>query len=92
MREISRPQRGEGSDQMIALALREALETILRRSEEGDRLALLRTLRSQVEQVLAEAPVSGHTVQAIALRSDLAALFDAEFARQEACEIGQEGS
>ena len=92
MREISRPQQGEGSDRMIALSLRAALETILGRSEDGDRLALLRTLRSQMEQVLAEAPVSRHTVQAIALRSDLAVLFDAEFAHQEACEIGQEGS
>ena len=92
MREISRPQQGEGSDRMIARSLKAALETILARSEEGDRLALLQTLRSQMEQVLAEAPVSGDTVQAIALRSDLAALFEAEFTRQEACEIGQEGS
>ena len=92
MREISRPQQGEGSDQMIALALREALETILSRNEEGKRLTLLQTLRSQMEQVLVEAPVSGHTVRAIALRSDLAVLFDAEFARKEACEIGYEGS
>ena len=89
MREILRFQQGEDFEQMIGLALREALETIVRRSEKGDRQALLQTLRSQMEQVLAEAPVRGDPVKAIALRSGLAVLFDAEFARKEAAEIGR---
>lgn len=84
---ISRPQQGEDFEQMIAPVLRKALETMLGRSKDGDRLALLQALRSQMEQVLAEATVRGDAVEAIALRSSLAALFDAEFARKEAAEI-----
>ena len=71
-------------ERVVAEALAGALDLMLARTAEGDRLPLIRTLRAQMERVLAEAPVSGDPVRAIALRTRLAALFDAEFARREA--------
>ena len=74
----------DGLEQMVAASLAGALEGMLRRNEEGDRLSLIRTLRSQMARVLAEAPIKGDPVKAIALRTRMAALFEAEFARMEA--------
>jgi hypothetical protein len=45
---------------------------------------MLRLLRSQLDEVLAEAPINGNAVEAIAFRARLAALCDAEIARLEA--------
>ncbi|TPG37718.1 hypothetical protein EAH89_29865 [Roseomonas nepalensis] len=75
-------------DRLVAASIAGALEVMLRRSAAGDRLELIRTLRGQMEQVLAEAPVRGDLVRGIALRTRLAALFDAEFTRLEAAEEG----
>ena len=77
-------------DRMVAASIAGALEAMLRRTEAGDRLELIRTLRAQMERVLAEAPVRGDPMKAIALRTRLAALFDAEFTRLEAAEGGRE--
>ncbi|HEY8613541.1 MAG TPA: PilZ domain-containing protein [Roseomonas sp.] len=44
---------------------------------------MLQALRWQLETILAEAPVLGNTLEAIALRARLAALFDAEITRHE---------
>lgn len=74
----------DGLEQMVAASLAGALEGMLSRSEEEDRLALIRTLRSQMARVLAEAPIKGDAVKAIALRTRMAALFKAEFTRMEA--------
>ena len=71
---------------MVAASLAGALDGMVKRSEEGDRLSLIRTLRSQMGQVLAEAPVKGDLVKAITLRTRMAALLDAEFTRMEAAE------
>lgn len=75
---------------MVAASIAGALEAMLRRTEAGDRLGLIRTLRAQMERVLAEAPVRGDPLKAIALRTRLAALFDAEFTRLEVAEGGPE--
>ncbi len=75
---------------MVAASLAGALEGMLSRSGEGDRLSLVRTLSSQMARVLAEAPIKGDAVKAVALRTrmtalfDMTALFEAEFARMEA--------
>ena len=74
----------DGLEQMVAASLAGALESMLSRSEEGDRLTLIRTLRSQMARVLSEAPIKGDPVKAVALRTRMAALFEAEFARMEA--------
>ncbi|WP_043840171.1 hypothetical protein [Muricoccus aerilatus] len=74
----------DGLEQMVAASLAGALEGMLSRSEEGDRLSLIRTLRSQMARVLAEAPIKGDPVKAVALRTRMAALFEAEFAHMEA--------
>ena len=73
-------------DRLVAASVAGALEALLRRIESGDRLELIRTLRAQMERVLAEAPVRGDPVKEIAMRTRLAALFDAEFTRLEAAE------
>jgi hypothetical protein len=66
-------------------ALTVAFETVLRRREGGQGQAkMLRLLRSQLEEVLAEAPINGNALEAIALRARLAALCDAELAKLEA--------
>ncbi|WP_140887921.1 hypothetical protein [Muricoccus nepalensis] len=75
-------------DRLVAASIAGALEAMLRRTEAGERLALIRTLRGQMETVLAEAPVRDDPVKGIALRTRLAALFDAEFTRLEAAEKG----
>lgn len=75
---------------VVARAVAGALDVILKRTAPGERLALIRTLRAQMEQVLAEAPVTGDPVEAIAMRTRLAALFDAEFTRLEVAEQGRE--
>lgn len=77
-------------DRMVAASIAGALEALLRRTEAGDRLELIQTLRAQMERVLAEAPVRGDPIKGIALRTRLAALFDAEFTRLEAAERGPE--
>ncbi|TPG52504.1 hypothetical protein EAH89_18260 [Roseomonas nepalensis] len=71
---------------MVAASLEGALEAMVRRQTEGDRLPLILRLRAQMEQVLANAPLRGDLVKAIALRTRMAALFDAEFNRLEAFE------
>ena len=71
-------------ERVVAEALAGALDLMLGRTAEADRLSLIQTLRAQMEQILAEAPMSGDPVRAIALRTRLAALFDAEFTRREA--------
>ncbi|WP_140885421.1 hypothetical protein [Muricoccus nepalensis] len=87
MTERSDTQSGEDLARMVAASLQGALEAMLRRNTESGRLPLIRTLRSQMERVLAEAPVTGDPVKAIALRTRMAALFDAEFSRMEAIEL-----
>ena len=87
MTELSDPQPGDDLGRMVAASLEGALEGMLRRSKESDRLALIRTLRSQMERVLAEAPVKGDPLTAIALRTRMAALFEGEFSRMEAAEL-----
>ena len=72
---------------MVAASLAGALEAMLSRSKNDDRLSLIRILRSQMTRVLAEAPIKGDPVRAIALRTRMAALFDAEFTRMEEAEI-----
>jgi hypothetical protein len=81
---VSLPQE-DGLEQMVAASLAGAIEGMLLRSE-GNRLTLIRTLRSQMARVLAEAPIKGDPVTAVALRSRMAALFEAEFARMEVVE------
>lgn len=73
---------------MIAASLEGALEDMTRRSTGGERLPLLLTLRTQMQRGLARVPVGGDLVKATALRSQMAALFDAEFDRMEAVEVG----
>lgn len=68
-------------------AMARALEAMLRRRGSGtDRLVLLRSLRSQMNQALAEAPLTPAGVEKIAARARLAAIFDAECTRLEAVE------
>ncbi|TPG44307.1 hypothetical protein EAH89_27310 [Roseomonas nepalensis] len=71
---------------MVAASLAEAMDVMLGRTAEGDQPSLIRTLRTQMERVLTESPVGGDPLQAIAVRSRLAVLFDAEFARHECAE------
>ena len=73
-------------EKMVAASLAGALEGMLRRSEAGERLVLVQTLRSQMTKALAEAPIKGDVAKAISLRARMAALFDAEFARLEAAQ------
>lgn len=86
MHEVSNPQHDDDLGRMVAAPLAEALEAMLRRSKDGDKIPLIRTLRSQIERVLAEAPIKEDPVKTIALRTRMAALFDAEFTRMEAAE------
>jgi hypothetical protein len=66
-------------------ALAVVFEAVLRRREGGqDQAKMLRLLRSQLDEVLAEAPINGNAMEAIAFRARLAALCDAEIARLEA--------
>ncbi|TPG37703.1 hypothetical protein EAH89_29925 [Roseomonas nepalensis] len=76
----------EDLQKVVARAVAGALDVMLKRTAPGERLTLIRTLRAQMEQVLAEAPLTGDPVEAIAMRTRLAALFDAEFTRREAAE------
>jgi hypothetical protein len=77
----SDPPAGDG----LAQALAVALDAVLRRRAAGqDRVELLKRLRSQLEKVLTEAPVTGDALEAIAFRARLAALCDAEIAKLEA--------
>jgi hypothetical protein len=69
----------------LAQALAVAFDVVLRRRAAGhDRVELLKRLRSQLERVLTEAPITGDALEAIAFRARLAALCDAEIAKLEA--------
>jgi hypothetical protein len=66
-------------------ALATALHTVLRqRAAVGGQAETLKILRSQLEKVLTEAPISKDALEAIAFRARLAALCDAEITRLEA--------
>jgi hypothetical protein len=81
MRDQSNPSAGDGLEQAIALAL----DKVLRRREAGQsRAEALKVLRWQPETAIAEAPVTGDTLGAIAFRARLAALCAAEITRLEA--------
>ncbi|WP_198385129.1 hypothetical protein [Roseomonas sp. KE2513] len=73
-------------ERMVAASLAGALEGMLKRTEAGDRRALVQTLRSQMTKALAEAPLKGDITRAVALRARMAALFNAEFDRMEAAQ------
>lgn len=89
MSEVSDPQHDD-LVRMVAASLAGALDEMLRRRRGSARLPLIHALRSQMERVLTEAPIKGDPVKAIALRTRMAALFDAEFSRMEADERRQE--
>jgi hypothetical protein len=68
-----------------------AIEAVLSRRGLGrDQAEMLRILRQQLGQVLAEAPVRGDAVDGIAFRARLAALSNAEIDRLEAG-VGEKG-
>ncbi|WP_140887185.1 hypothetical protein [Muricoccus nepalensis] len=67
--------------------MEEALEDINRRSTGDAQPPLLLTPRTQMQRGLARVPVGGDLVKATALRSQMAALFDAEFDRMEVAEV-----
>ncbi len=76
----SDPPAGDGLEH----ALVGALDAVLARRATGqDRVELLKGLRSQLEKVLTEAPISEDALAAIAFRVRLAALCDAEITRLE---------
>jgi hypothetical protein len=72
---------GDGLERALAVAL----DAVLRRKAAGqDQVETLKALRWQMGRVLAEAPVTGDALEAIAFRARLAALCDAEIAKLEA--------
>ena len=71
---------------MVAASLEGALNGMVSRSTKGDRMPLIITLRAQMTQILAHAPIKGDPVKAMALRGQMAALLNAEFSRLEAVE------
>jgi hypothetical protein len=75
------PAAGDGLEQALAVAI----DMVLRRRAAGQsRAETLKALRWQLEMALAEAPVTGDALDAIAFRARLAALCDAEITRLEA--------
>ncbi len=77
---VSQPA-GDGLEQAVAVAL----ETVVRRREvRQDQAEMLRVLRRQLGQVLAEAPVRGNALDGIAFRARLAALLEDEIGKLEA--------
>jgi hypothetical protein len=72
-------------DDRLEQALAIAVQTVLkRRSAIGEQAETLKVLRWQLEKVLAQAPISGDALEAIAFRARLAALCEAEIAKVEA--------
>jgi hypothetical protein len=75
------PSAGDGLERALAVAI----DMVLRRRAAGQsRAETLKVLRWQLEMALAEAPITGDTLDAIAFRARLAALCDAEITRLEA--------
>jgi hypothetical protein len=72
---------GDGLEQALAVAIDAVL---MRRAVGQSQAETLKVLRWQLEMALAEAPVTGDALDAIAFRARLAALCDAEITRLEA--------
>ncbi|WP_426955428.1 hypothetical protein [Muricoccus radiodurans] len=72
---MKRPRRLQLAPPDLESAILAALEKIVSRVRPEDRAATFRQLREELEQSLAEAPMSGDVVDGIAFRARLAALF-----------------
>ena len=72
-------------DEPLRKAVARAPSALLRGRNPGeDQAGLLAGLRTQLRRVMADAPVSGSAVEAIAVRARLAALRDDEMSKLEA--------